>query len=122
VFRPERSNRLAFLKPHQAARLAVARNIEKLAGRPAEFECRASPGIQEPASVADGLPPFRIRNPHRLLDLQPRPNIEIRFRHAAHCHAFALLKRNVIGFGHRFLLEQRDNPGFVLLESGEYRR
>jgi hypothetical protein len=48
---------------------------------PLKFNGEASPLVKKPANVVDCLPPFHIRNGHRLLDLQSRPAIEIGFRH-----------------------------------------
>ena len=55
--------------------------------------------IEKLSLIFDAEAPIFIGDAARLLDLQPRPSIEIRFRHAAHCHAFAFLKLDVIRFG-----------------------
>ena len=99
MFRPKAARALAFERPNEAACAVIARYVEQIARRPSELDGEASPLIEEPASFIDGLPPIRIRNPHRLLDLQPRPSIEIRFRHAVHCHAFAFFELCFLGFG-----------------------
>ncbi|WGJ13748.1 hypothetical protein QEV83_13795 [Methylocapsa sp. D3K7] len=78
--------------------------------------------VEEPAGIIDGLAPVIIRNPHRLLTLQPRPSVEIELRNAIHCHGCSFFEIDVIGFGlgaSGFLSQRRDNLGFVLFELGE---
>jgi len=48
------------------------------------------------------LAPARLVNPEWPLDLQPRPSVEIGFRHVAHCQALAFLNLGFMG---------RDNRG-----------
>ena len=57
---PESAHRLALQKPHETARFAIARHVEKIARRPLEFGGEGPPGIQEPASVIDRLTLFII--------------------------------------------------------------
>jgi hypothetical protein len=85
--------------PREAACAVDTWHVEQIARRPTELDGEASPLIEEPARVIDGLPPFRIRNPHRLLDLQPRPSVGIGRRDTAHCHAFAFFNFGFVGFG-----------------------
>src|SRR5204862_5228090 len=91
-------HRLASEKPHRPAMLAIARNVEEIAGAPVELDGEASPLIQEPPSVVERAPPFRTRNPHGLLALQPRPAIKVGLRHAVHCQGFELFAFD-IGLG-----------------------
>ena len=103
--------------PREAACAVDTWHVEQIARRPAELDGEASPLIEEPARVIDGLPPFRIRNPHRLLDLQPRPSVGIGRRDTAHCHAFAFFNFGFVGFGRgypAFQPQRCDNLGFVL--------
>jgi hypothetical protein len=66
---PESAHRLALQKPHEPARISIARHVKKIASSPAEFNSKASPLVQEAARVIDNLPPFLIRSPKRPLTM-----------------------------------------------------
>jgi hypothetical protein len=61
----------------------------------------ASQLIEEPACVIDREPPFSVRNPHRLLTLQPSATVKVGLRHAVRRDTFAFPTSASSGSGGR---------------------